>query len=579
MADIRINALATTATSSASDDYIAIDGSANGTRKLSVFSPTFGGAVTVSNSITSTGSNAALFFNSRTGANSNYAWYSADGSTARLYDNTNAKTLLEVTANTGATTVLGNLTVAGTGTSSVAGLLTVQTSTARANITTDANLVTQNGIGIVDTGSTYGAGYQYLRLMNSAAGLAGSIAHTASTGIGIFSASDLSFGGNNAIQMTLNTSGNLLLGTTTDSSNGKLQLATHTASTGGIGFGTDNWLYRYNSTQLVIGNGTGGSGSAIASNMNLRIENAGNGGIQINVPDASTAGVYFGRAADGYYTAIERSGTNLQLRNNGTTALTLDSSQRIIVYNATGRGSRFTMPNNSAISWNNAANTADDVGIYADNSNALNLRTANANTLVLDSSQNATFAGKVTVGTSTLPAYGKMNVLQGIQVTGAGEGGFIQSRDGTNQNAYLSLGASYDSATSYDIALAINNIAAAASKQIKIVNRTNGVTLTDGATSWAALSDERQKDIIEPIVNAATKVSSLRAVIGKLKNDSEGKRRSMLIAQDVQKVLPEAVNVQTDEQGTLLLSYTDVIPLLVASIKELTNRIATLESK
>ena len=124
-----------------------------------------------------------------------------------------------------------------------------------------------------------------------------------------------------------------------------------------------------------------------------------------------------------------------------------------------------------------------------------------------------------------------------------------------------------------------SNIAAAANKQIKIQNRTNGVTLTDGATSWAALSDERQKDIIEPIANAATKVSSLRAVIGKLKNDSEGKRRSMLIAQDVQKVLPEAVNVQTDEQGTLLLSYTDVIPLLVASIKELTNRIATLESK
>lgn len=40
------------------------------------------------------------------------------------------------------------------------------------------------------------------------------------------------------------TSGNLLLGTTTDSSNGRLQLATHTASTGGIGFGTDVSLYR-----------------------------------------------------------------------------------------------------------------------------------------------------------------------------------------------------------------------------------------------------------------------------------------------------------------------------------------------
>ena len=50
MADIRINSLPTTATSSASDDYIAIDGSANGTRKLSVYSPTFGGNLTVSGS-------------------------------------------------------------------------------------------------------------------------------------------------------------------------------------------------------------------------------------------------------------------------------------------------------------------------------------------------------------------------------------------------------------------------------------------------------------------------------------------------------------------------------------------------
>ena len=48
MADIRINALPTTATSSASDDYIAIDGTANGTRKLSIYSPTLGGNLTVS---------------------------------------------------------------------------------------------------------------------------------------------------------------------------------------------------------------------------------------------------------------------------------------------------------------------------------------------------------------------------------------------------------------------------------------------------------------------------------------------------------------------------------------------------
>lgn len=54
MADIRINALTTTATSSASDDYIAIDGTANGTRKLSIYSPTLGGNLTVSGTGNST---------------------------------------------------------------------------------------------------------------------------------------------------------------------------------------------------------------------------------------------------------------------------------------------------------------------------------------------------------------------------------------------------------------------------------------------------------------------------------------------------------------------------------------------
>ena len=50
--------------------------------------------------------------------------------------------------------------------------------------------------------------------------------------------------------MLLNDAGKLLLGTTTDSSNGILQLATHTTSAGGIGFGTDISLYRANATDL-----------------------------------------------------------------------------------------------------------------------------------------------------------------------------------------------------------------------------------------------------------------------------------------------------------------------------------------
>lgn len=46
MADILISSLTTTSTLTASDDYLITDGVTNGTRKLSGYSPAFGGSVT-----------------------------------------------------------------------------------------------------------------------------------------------------------------------------------------------------------------------------------------------------------------------------------------------------------------------------------------------------------------------------------------------------------------------------------------------------------------------------------------------------------------------------------------------------
>jgi hypothetical protein len=112
---------------------------------------------------------------------------------------------------------------------------------------------------------------------------------------------------------------------------------------------------------------------------------------------------------------------------------------------------------------------------------------------------------------------------------------------------------------------------------VNVVSSTNGVYLANGGTSWLALSDERFKDIIEPISNAVAKVGSLRSVIGKFKSEAEGTRRPFLLAQDVQAVFPEAVDATKPEQ--LGLSYTEVVPLLVAAIKELTARVQTLEAR
>jgi len=101
------------------------------------------------------------------------------------------------------------------------------------------------------------------------------------------------------------------------------------------------------------------------------------------------------------------------------------------------------------------------------------------------------------------------------------------------------------------------------------VGNSQGVKLSAGGTSWASDSDERLKNIKQPITNALANLGTLRTVYGNYKDDAEDVSRLFLIAQDVQKVYPEAIDVYTDEQQTLGLRAVDLIPVLVASIKEL----------
>lgn len=104
-----------------------------------------------------------------------------------------------------------------------------------------------------------------------------------------------------------------------------------------------------------------------------------------------------------------------------------------------------------------------------------------------------------------------------------------------------------------------------------------GVYMSYGNTGWTGLSDERHKTDLKAIENAAVKVASLRAVTGRYKTDEEGKSRAFLIAQDVEKVLPEAVDTSNEERWGI--TYTDTIPLLVAAIQELSAKNEALEAR
>ena len=150
MADIRIKDLTTTASSTASDDFIAVDGTTNGTRKLNAFSPTFGGNATVAGTLTA----ASNFSIASTGF---YAGGGTPGAGRFLYSATAGSMLcgqggstydLSLASSTG-TTILG----VPTGTNNVL----IPATTASTTTSTGA-LVVSGGVGVA--GAIYAGGTQ-----------------------------------------------------------------------------------------------------------------------------------------------------------------------------------------------------------------------------------------------------------------------------------------------------------------------------------------------------------------------------------------------------------------------------------
>jgi len=104
-----------------------------------------------------------------------------------------------------------------------------------------------------------------------------------------------------------------------------------------------------------------------------------------------------------------------------------------------------------------------------------------------------------------------------------------------------------------------------------------GMYQTNQGTSWLQVSDERQKTNLIPIVDAINKIKQLRTVTGRFLTDEEGISRSFLIAQDFVNNFPEAVDTNNPEKYGL--SYTDVIPLIIAGFKEQQTLIESQQSQ
>ena len=254
--------------------------------------------------------------------------------------------------------------------------------------------------------------------------------------------------------------------------------------------------------------------------------------------------------------------------SGGTTAVTIDTSQNVGV-NTTSPIYKLNVkqPNNTSIgSLLGVTSSADDSSLalgyrsdiggmimsatYASTGSyqPLIFRTSDTNRVNIDTSGNVIIGSNVsTTAVGQLSVYGAASTKTEIYMMRSGQvEGHIGFLSGSaNSNWYFNTSASLGN---------------------------TGVYMTNNGTSWTSNSDERLKTDLQPIENAASKVASLRAVTGRYKTDVEGTSRAFLIAQDVQAVLPEAIStthVEGDDTDYLGVAYTDLIPLLVASVKEL----------
>ena len=108
---------------------------------------------------------------------------------------------------------------------------------------------------------------------------------------------------------------------------------------------------------------------------------------------------------------------------------------------------------------------------------------------------------------------------------------------------------------------------------------TTGLSISSSGIAAAgnvtAYSDERLKDNIETIENGLDKVEQLRGVT----YTRDEKENIGVIAQEVEKILPEVVLTADDEMGTKSVDYGKLTSVLIEAVKELSARVKELEDK
>jgi hypothetical protein len=104
------------------------------------------------------------------------------------------------------------------------------------------------------------------------------------------------------------------------------------------------------------------------------------------------------------------------------------------------------------------------------------------------------------------------------------------------------------------------------------LNVTGAIVATGDIT---AFSDERLKTDVITIDDALTKLNQINGYL--YTNSTTGKRHTGVIAQEIIKVLPEAVMKNNNDYYSV--AYGNLIGLLIQGIKELNTEVNSLKKK
>ncbi len=199
-----------------------------------------------------------------------------------------------------------------------------------------------------------------------------------------------------------------------------------------------------------------------------------------------------------------------------------------------------------------------------------------------DNSTDVTLAGSYDYITISGQAITRNQIDLTTDVTGV-----LPSANLDSDTAHLTTTQTFSGAKSFTLAVNIDATTAASSK-------TTGALIVDGGVGVAldvhaggdvvayASSDERLKDNLQVIQDPLDKVGQISGYEFDWNEDSPGWARERghdvgVVAQEIQKVLPEIVTERTN--GYLGVDYKRIIPLLIESIKELKQEVEDLKKK